>query len=100
MARYRKGNKYLSEEEYRKHVDGNWAFGLFLLGAIATGYLVNESLNGFDFPKLLRFIVVIVSGVVGGFVAARVQRQVRLLIVVLIFGGVVVLIGSGVWSIL
>lgn len=34
MARYRIGDRYLSESEYNQEQDGNWIFGLFLVGAI------------------------------------------------------------------
>ena len=37
MARYRIGDRYLSESEYNQEQDGNWIFGLFLVGAILAG---------------------------------------------------------------
>ena len=42
MARYRIGDRYLSESEYNQEQDGSWIFGLFLVGAIVVGLLVNR----------------------------------------------------------
>ena len=100
MARYRKGNRFLSEEEYRKEVNDYWVVGLFLIGAIISGYFVNKGLADFDIPKWLKFTVVILISLIGGGILGKLYKQIQLLIAVLVMGGILLAVGSLIWRIL
>ena len=60
MARYRIGDRYLSESEYNQEQDGNWIFGLFLVGAILVGLLVNRYVVDPEWHTAIRFLVTVV----------------------------------------
>jgi len=98
MARYRKGDRYLSEEEHREEENNNWIFWLFVFGAIMAGTAANKGLDGSDIPKWLRFTAVILSGLIGGGVLGLLYRQIQFLVGFSIIGGIIYLVGSWVWN--
>ncbi len=98
MARYRKGNRYLSEEEYRKEHESTWIVPLFLLGAGLAGYFVSTWVSHFDLPKWLRFTAVILGGLIGGGVLGTLHKQIQILIGFSILSGIIYLIGSWIWE--
>ncbi len=97
MARYRKGDKYLSEEEYRKEQESSWMGFLFLVGAGLIGYYVSTLVSDLNWPKWLRFTSVIIAGLIGGGLLSVLHKQVSLLLSIAIFLSVVFLIGSLIW---
>lgn len=99
MARYRKGDRYLSEEEYHEETDKNWTTALFIIGAIASGYLTIIGLQSLGMPKWVNFSAIIFSSLLGGSVLGSLHKQIRLLISVLIVALFLFIIGSCVWSI-
>jgi len=80
MARYRVGDRYLSEAEHNEESDGNWILGLFLVGAILTGLLVNRSLVNPEWHTAFRFLVTVVPAVVVGAVLAALHLWIRRLL--------------------
>ena len=66
MARYRIGDRYLSESEYNQEQDGSWIFGLFLVGAIVVGLLVNRYVVNPEWHTAIRFLVTVVPAVIAG----------------------------------
>ena len=80
MARYRIGDRYLSESEYNEEQDGNWIFGLFMVGAIAVGILINRYVVEPDWHTAIRFLVTVVPAVLAGGVLAAIHRWIRLLL--------------------
>lgn len=80
MARYRIGDRYLSESEYNEEQDGNWIFGLFMVGAIAVGILINRYVVDPDWHTAIRFLVTVVPAVLAGGVLAAIHRWIRLLL--------------------
>lgn len=80
MARYRIGDRYLSESEYNEEQDGNWIFGLFIVGAIAVGILINRYVVDPDWHTAIRFLVTVVPAVLAGVVLAAIHRWIRLLL--------------------
>lgn len=84
MARYRIGDRYLSESLseslYNQEQDGSWIFGLFLVGAIVVGLLVNRYVVNPEWHTAIRFLVTVVPAVIAGGLLAAVHRWVRLLL--------------------
>ena len=80
MARYRIGDRYLSESEYNQEQDGSWIFGLFLVGAIVVGLLVNRYVVNPEWHTAIRFLVTVMPAVIAGGLLAAVHRWVRLLL--------------------
>lgn len=80
MARYRIGDRYLSESEYNEEQDGNWIFGLFIVGAIAAGILINRYVVDPDWHTAIRFLVTVVPAVLAGGALAAIHRWIRLLL--------------------
>lgn len=97
MARYRVGNKYLSEEEYAEHRDENWIAALFLIGGIISGFLVHRGLSGFA-PKWLLFTAVCVAGVTGGGLLAAIRKWVQAFLGFAFAILALFIIGNIIWS--
>ena len=98
MARYRVGDKYLSEEEYQDDIDSKFVFLLFIVGCLVTGFLVNRGLVNPEWHTAIRFIVTVVPALfVGGLLAffhRLVAKIILTLIIILILIVVVALIAS------
>lgn len=80
MARYRVGNKYLSQEEYDAEQDWKWGVGLFLFGAFATGYLFHTYVVNLLWNDIIRFIITVVPSIGVGYLLVRFRRFIRILI--------------------
>ncbi|EGQ9275332.1 MULTISPECIES: hypothetical protein [Vibrio] len=100
MARYKVGDKYLSEDEYEQHVSGNWKLGLFLIGAIVTGYFVNVWLSGFELAKGVRFTLVLIAAIPSGYLASKLSNFARVAFGLAILGIVGWLVLSVIWNML
>ncbi len=98
MVRYRKGNKYLSEEENIEDENNAWGFYLFLIGAILSGYLTYSNIMEFDWPKWLNFTLIIVAGFVGGGMLGALHKQIRFLIAFGVAAGIIYFFGALLWD--
>ena len=93
MARYRIGNRYLSQDEYDAEMDWKWVCGLFLAGAVLTGWLVHIHLVSPDWPKAIRFIVTTVPALAAGVLLVKLRHYIQVLIgiaALLLVAGVVI----------
>ncbi|GLT14326.1 hypothetical protein [Vibrio algivorus] len=100
MARYRVGDKYLSESEYEEHVSGNWKFGLFLVGAVVVGYFVNSWLSGFELSKSVRVALVMIAAIPSGYLATKLSNVARIAFGLAILGLVGWVVLSIIWNVL
>ncbi len=98
MVHYHKDDRILSEKEYEEDKDFSWAFGLFFVGAALAGFLALQGVSALEWPKWLRFLVVIFSALATGTLFAIMHRQIRFLLALGFFLGVVGLVGLFVWS--
>lgn len=80
MARYRIGDRYLSQEEYDAEMDWKWVCGLFLVGSVLTGWLVHTYLVSPDWHKAIRFIVTTVPALAVGVLLVKVRHYIQILI--------------------
>ena len=74
MALHKKGDRYLSEEEYQSEKEFEVFLGLFLLGAGLAGYVVWYLTAEFELPKLLRlarWAAIVFSALIGGALFVR-----------------------------
>ncbi|MCS2164035.1 hypothetical protein [Scandinavium manionii] len=71
MARYRVGNRYLSQEEFDAEQDWKWMVGLFLVGAVITGYLIHLYVVNPAWHDAIRFIVTVTPSIAAGYLLAR-----------------------------
>lgn len=98
MARYRKGDRYLSEEEYENESNSNWILILFIFGSIVSGYYTNSFVSDFEFEKWIRFTLIITAGLIGGSIFASLYRQIQLLIGFTIIISLIYFFGNLLWS--
>jgi hypothetical protein len=99
MARFRLGNRYLSQQEYDAEMDWKWVWGLFLVGSVLTGCLVHAYLVNPDWHKAIRFIVTTVPALAAGVVLVKLRHYIQILLglaVILLIAGVVIGIISSV----
>ena len=69
MALHKKGDRYLTDEEYRSERESEATLGLFFLGAGLAGFLAWYLTAEFELPKLLRlarWAAIIISALIGG----------------------------------
>ncbi|MEH3567951.1 hypothetical protein POV99_21160 [Enterobacter kobei] len=80
MARYRIGNRFLSQEEYDAEMDWKWVCGLFLAGAIITGYLVNHYAVNTEWHQAIRFFVTTLPAIGVGAILVKLRFYIRIFI--------------------
>lgn len=80
MARYRVGNRYLSQEEYDAETDWKWVCALFLVGSVLTGYLVNHYLVNPAWHQAVRFFITITPAVAAGIILVKLRFYIQILI--------------------
>lgn len=93
MARYRIGNKYLSQEEYDAEMDWKWICGLFLVGSVLTGWFVNTHLVSPEWHKVIRFFVTTIPAVAVGVLLVKLRHYIQILIglgIILLIAAVVI----------
>lgn len=100
MARYRIGDKFLSEEEYNEEIDFKWQFFLFIGGAFFGGVLANELLEMIESPKIIRFLCSIVSGFFVGYVLAKFVKIIQAIFYISCFMAIVGVLLSLIWSLM
>ncbi|MCP4552137.1 MAG: hypothetical protein GY834_08900 [Bacteroidetes bacterium] len=98
MVRYRKGNRFLSEEEYIKDVTISWIVALFFIGAFISGYATYSGIADLTWPKWANFTLIIIAGFIGGGVLGALHKQIRFLIAFGITAGILYLLGSLLWD--
>lgn len=79
MARYRIGNKYLSQDEYDAEMDWKWMCGFFLAGAVITGWLVHTYLVNPHWHQAIRFFVTTVPAVLVGWLLVKIRYYIMML---------------------
>ncbi len=80
MARYRVGNKYLSEQEYEDHIDGNWGFWLFIIGLICGFSLAHNVISYFEInylEKWQQFSIITCTSIAGGYLFSKLQKIIQ-----------------------
>jgi len=97
MARHRVGNSYLSDQEYAINQSENWKIGLFLIVGIIAGLIVYNLTKTIEI-KALRFSLVISSGILFGYLAARFREIIRTALSIFIMLGVLYGIGLLIWN--
>ncbi|REL25132.1 hypothetical protein DXX93_00250 [Thalassotalea euphylliae] len=93
-------NTLLDDEEYEDHVDGNWALGLFIIGAIAAGILTFNNLGilGADnAPKWLKFTIIVIASAVSGYLLSKLRNVVRLLLFLCVSASIIGFIAYFIW---
>ena len=92
MARYRTGNRYLSQDEYDAEMDWKWMCGFFLAGALITGWLVHTYLVNPHWHQAIRFFVTTVPAVAIGWLLVRIRCYIMMLMLMLMLMGLVVVL--------
>lgn len=99
MAHYKVGDRILSQEEYEEDNIHKWGLVLFVIVALFAGSAMNSILPD-EWPKYVRFPVVILVGGVAGTIAAYFVRPIRQVatwaILIAVLGG----IGYGIWTLM
>ncbi|MFH1956980.1 MAG: hypothetical protein ABIJ15_00710 [bacterium] len=93
----------LNDVEYEKHVDSNWFFWLFIVGAALGGFGVHFALDYFQFnnlPKWIKFTLIILTGIFSGYLLAKIRNIIQLILLYVLIVGGLFLIGYFLWSIL
>ncbi len=98
MATYRYGNRYLSEDEYRKAMRRVWMVGLFIVGAAIAGFATRHQVVGLEWPKWLKLATVVLAATSFGGLLAALYRQVRVLLASMFIGGLVFFFGLWIWE--
>jgi len=80
MARYRVGNRFLSQEEFDAENDWKWVCGLFLVGAVVTGILVNHLLVDPAWHQAIRFCITTIPAVIVGVILVKLRVYIQILI--------------------
>lgn len=86
MARYRIGNRYLSQSEYDSEMGLKWGCILFIAGAIFTGMLIHFYLIDPEWHKAIRFFVIVIPSVLVGTIFVLLRN-----IIAMIFGACMLL---------
>ncbi|WP_405470251.1 hypothetical protein ACGTI2_05185 [Morganella morganii] len=81
MARYRIGNRFLSQSEYDSEMGFKWGCILFVAGAIFTGMLIHFYLIDPEWHKAIRFFIITVPSILVGTVFVLLRN-----IIAMIFG--------------
>lgn len=79
MARYRIGNRYLSQVEYDTEMEWKWMCGFFLVGAVITGWLVHTYLVNPHWHQAIRFFVTTVPAVFAGWLLVKIRYYIMML---------------------
>ena len=99
MAYHKVGDRLLSSEEFDQDSVEKWGLALFILIAFFVGAVLH-SLLPVEWPKFVRFPLLMVTGAVAGVVAAYFARIIRNLFLWIIRLGIVSSMGYGVWTII
>lgn len=84
MARYRVGNRFLSQEEYDSEFDWKLMVGLFLVGSIGTGFLLHQYVVNPHWHDSIRFIVTVLPSIAVGCILALLRTLILMLFIAII----------------
>ncbi|WP_186391880.1 MULTISPECIES: hypothetical protein [unclassified Pannonibacter] len=93
MARYRVGNRYLSEAEYQKEQDEGRASTIFLIGAALTGIIVNMYAVNPEWHTSIRFLATVSPAIIAGWILSKFRMWVSLILRItfsILFLGVII----------
>ncbi|QAB32613.1 hypothetical protein [Pantoea ananatis] len=79
MARYRIGNRYLSQDEYDYEMDWKLICGFFLAGAVITGWLIHTYLVNPHWHQAIRFFVTTVPAFAVGWLLVKIRYYIMML---------------------
>lgn len=79
MARYRIGNRYLSQVEYDTEMEWKLVCGFFLAGAVITGWLVHTYLVNPHWHQAIRFFVTTIPAVLAGWLLVKIRYYIMML---------------------
>ncbi len=96
MALRRVGNQFMDEEEYEVHAIGTWAFFLFVIGAVLTGYHIQDIVPQ-DWPQWGRFAATILPSVIIGGILGSLSIFIRFAFFIAAFWGGLGLVLYWVW---
>ncbi len=95
--------KILTEKEFNENVKWNWITGLFFIGFIIGGWAAYEAIaltQLIDYPKWLRFILVLISGIFLGVILAKLRKVLLLGVGFIFIIGMIGGIGYLIWSLI
>lgn len=99
MTYHKVGDRILSAEEFEEDSIQKWGLALFIIAALLAGCAMNSILPD-EWPKYIRFSVVILVGSLAGTVAAYFVRPIRHVAIWAIFTAVLGGIGYGIWALI
>jgi len=91
----------LDDEEYFKYLDDNWAFWVFVIGALLGGVGIYKNLGLIGLigePKWLKFSVIISCSITSGYLLAKLRNVIRIALFFTIIFSIIGGIGYLVWS--
>lgn len=100
MARYRVGNRYLSESEYEEEVTWGWIFWIFIISALITGGLIYKYIADPAWNKYIRFTIIVLPSLIAGTGFAFFHNMIRIIIAFCFAIGVIFLIGLAIWNLI
>ncbi len=80
VARYRIGNKFLSQSEYDSEMDYRWGFVLFIIGAIASGMLIHFYIINPEWHKAIRFSAIVIPSIAVGVIFVLIRKIIAMLL--------------------
>ncbi len=99
MARHKVGDSYLSDGELNQHNYECWVTFVFVCGAVGCSAITYYAIDP-DWEKWIRFSLIILSGVIGGFVFAALNQVLARMLQVVVFFGIAYFVGKFIWSII
>jgi hypothetical protein len=80
VARYRIGNKFLSQSEYDSEMDYRWGFILFIIGSIASGILIHFYIINPEWHKAIRFSAIVIPSIAIGVIFVLIRKIIAMLL--------------------
>ncbi len=99
MSFFKVGNLILTGDEHYDYTIFKWRVGLFILGSLYFGFNIYRYFPA-DWPKILKFILVIAAGGTCGAILAYFAKQIEALFWWVVLLGVLGGIGYWIWNII
>ncbi len=99
MALHKKGNLILTDDENYDYTIFKWRVGLFILGSLYFGFNIYRYFQA-DWPKVLKFILVIAAGGTCGAILAYFAKQIDVLFSWIVLLGILGGIGYWIWNLI
>ena len=101
MPRYRVGDKYLSEEEYKEYEDENLGCLFAFIGTVLTGILLFIFCYKVGIEsKIIKFLLIVPASILAGGIMHELRNQIVKVLGIVLGVGFIILIFWGIWSIL